>query len=41
MDEIKFLPYESTHRHRYWFIDFQYLFRIGEDQHSYHVGHAF
>ncbi len=32
-DEVKYLPYRPTHRHRYWFIDIRYLVRIGEDQH--------
>jgi transposase InsO family protein len=32
-DEVKFLLYEPTHPHRYWFIDFRYLVRIGEDRH--------
>lgn len=32
-DEVKVMLYEPTHRHRYWFIDFRYLVRIGEDQH--------
>ena len=32
-DEVKYLLYEPTYRHRYWFIDFRYLVRIGEDQH--------
>jgi transposase InsO family protein len=31
--EVKFLLYEPTYRHRYWFIDFRYLVRIGEDHH--------
>jgi transposase InsO family protein len=31
--EVKFLPYPPTYRHRYWFIDFRYLVRIGEDRH--------
>jgi len=31
-NKVKFLLYEPTHRHRYWFIDFRYLVRIGEDQ---------
>jgi putative transposase len=30
---VKFLPYQPTAPHRYWFIDFRYLVRIGEDQH--------
>jgi transposase InsO family protein len=29
----KFLPFPPTYRRRYWFIDFRYLVRIGEDQH--------
>ena len=32
-DQVKFLPYQPTHRHRYWFIDVRYLVRIGEDSH--------
>ena len=32
-DEVKFLPFTPTYRHRYWFIDFRYLVRIGEDRH--------
>ncbi len=31
-DEVKFLPFTPTYRHRYWFIDFRYLLRIGEDR---------
>jgi len=31
--EVKFLPFTPTYRHRYWFIDFRYLVRIGEDRH--------
>ncbi|MBV9282514.1 MAG: transposase [Chloroflexi bacterium] len=31
--EVKSLLYEPTHRHRYWYIDFRYLVRIGEDRH--------
>jgi len=31
--EVKFLPFTPTYRHRYWFIDFRYLVRIGEDHH--------
>jgi len=31
--EVKFLPYPPTYRHRYWFIDFRYLVRIGDDRH--------
>src|SRR5947209_6088700 len=30
---VKFLPFNPTYRHRYWFIDFRYLVRIGEDRH--------
>lgn len=30
---IKDTPYEPTHRHRYWFIDYRYLVRLGEDEH--------
>ena len=26
---VKDMPYELTHRHRYWFIDIRYLVRIG------------
>jgi hypothetical protein len=32
-DVVKHLPYKPTHRHRYWYIDFRYLVRIGEDRH--------
>lgn len=32
-DEVKVMPFPPTFRHRYWFIDFRYLVRIGEDQH--------
>ncbi len=31
--EVKFLPFTPTYRHRYWFVDFRCLVRIGEDQH--------
>ncbi len=31
--EVKFLPFTPTYRHRYWYIDFRYLVRIGEDPH--------
>jgi putative transposase len=30
---VKYLPYEPTHRHRYWFIDIRYLVRLGDDDH--------
>jgi transposase InsO family protein len=30
---VKHLPFPPTYRHRYWFIDFRYLVRIGEDRH--------
>jgi len=30
---IKEMPYEPTHRHRYWFIDYRYLVRLGDDEH--------
>jgi transposase InsO family protein len=30
---IKDMPYQPTHRHRYWFIDYRYLVRQGEDAH--------
>jgi transposase len=30
---VKALLYEPTYRHHYWYIDFRYLVRIGEDQH--------
>jgi transposase InsO family protein len=26
------LPFDPTHRHRYWFIDYRYLVRLGEDE---------
>lgn len=32
-DKVKFLPYEPTHRNRYWFIDIRYLVRLGDDHH--------
>jgi len=25
------MPYAPTHRHRYWFLDFRYLVRLGDD----------
>ncbi len=28
---IKEMPYAPTHRHRYWFLDFRYLVRLGDD----------
>src|SRR5262249_55785921 len=28
---VKFLPYPPTERQRYWFIDYRYLVRLGED----------
>lgn len=30
---MKQLLYEPTYRHRYWYVDFRYLVRIGEDRH--------
>jgi putative transposase len=30
---IKEMPYTPTRRHRYWFIDYRYLVRLGEDDH--------
>jgi putative transposase len=30
---VKVLPYQPTAPHRYWYIDFRYLVRIGEDRH--------
>jgi len=30
---VKEIPYEPTHRHRYWFIDYRYLVRLGDDHH--------
>jgi hypothetical protein len=30
---VKYLPFEPTHRHRYWFIDYRYLVRVGDDAH--------
>lgn len=30
---VKYLPFEPTHRHRYWFIDIRYLVRLGDDAH--------
>jgi transposase InsO family protein len=32
-DEVKFVPFTPTYGHRYWFIDFRYLVRVGEDRH--------
>jgi len=32
-DEVKSLPYQPTHCHRYWFIDVRYIVRIDEDAH--------
>jgi transposase InsO family protein len=32
-DIVKHLPFPPTYRHRYWYIDFRYLVRIGEDRH--------
>jgi len=32
-DEVKVLPYQPTHRHRYWFLDFRYLVRLDDDDH--------
>jgi transposase InsO family protein len=31
--QVKFLPFTPTYRHRYWFIDFRYLVRMGDDRH--------
>lgn len=31
--EVKFLPFTPTYRHRYWFIHFRYLVRVGDDRH--------
>jgi putative transposase len=30
---IKEMLFEPTHRHRYWFLDYRYLVRLGEDEH--------
>ncbi len=30
---VKSLPYEPTHRHRYWFIDYRYLVRLDDAGH--------
>ena len=30
---VKYLPYEPTHRHRYWFLDIRYLVQVGDDAH--------
>jgi len=30
---IKEMPYDPTHRHRYWFIDYRYLVRVGDAAH--------
>ena len=30
---IKEKLYEPTHRHRYWFLDYRYLVRLGDDDH--------
>jgi transposase InsO family protein len=30
---IKEMPYLPTHRHQYWFIDYRYLVRLGDDAH--------
>jgi len=30
---IKEMLYEPTHRHRYWFLDYRYLVRVGDDDH--------
>jgi len=32
-DEVKVIPYQPTHRHRYWFLDFRYLVRLDDDDH--------
>jgi len=39
---VKDMPYELTHRHRYWFIDLRYLVRlrdrgdVGDERHAIH-----
>jgi putative transposase len=30
---VKEMPFEPTHRHRYWFLDYRYLVRVGADDH--------
>jgi transposase InsO family protein len=30
---VKHLPFAPTYWHRYWYIDFRYLVRVGEDRH--------
>jgi len=30
---IKEMPFEPTRRHRYWFLDYRYLVRVGDDDH--------
>jgi transposase InsO family protein len=34
---LKSLPYEPTHRHRFWFIDFRYLVQVGEGEDTHWV----
>lgn len=29
----KYLPFEPTYPHRFWFLDFRYLVRLGDDDH--------
>jgi transposase InsO family protein len=31
--ELKYLPFEPTHRHRYWFVDYRYLVRLAAGDH--------
>jgi len=30
---VKDMPYAPTRRHRYWFLDYRYLVRLGDDDH--------
>ena len=30
---VKDMPYAPTRRHRYWFLDYRYLVRVGDDDH--------
>jgi putative transposase len=30
---VKYLPFEPTHRHRYWFMDYRYLVRLDDEGH--------
>jgi len=30
---VKEMPYAPTRRHRYWFLDYRYLVRLGDDDH--------